>query len=213
MTATNEKIILNKIRSNLNRNLELPVPSIPPPLPPRQIEGLEFEIDSLIKEINLVSGNARRMTPADLNGSLTSLVKSEEIKKAFLWDTPYLNILKLKDALEKIGVEIISLESSKKDLAECDLGITEVDFALSETGTICLLSDEKKPRTTSLLPRVHLAIIKPEDFRPDLHQVLEESKGEAYLVFITGPSRTADIELTVALGVHGPKQLYVWVIV
>lgn len=48
--------------------------------------------------------------------------------------------------------------------------------------------------------------------RADLHQVFAEAKDSNYLVFITGPSRTADIELTVTLGVHGPKNLYIWMI-
>ena len=61
-----------------------------------------------------------------------------------------------------------------------------------------------------LLPRVHLAIVRPEMLRADMHQVFAEAKDSHYLVFITGPSRTADIELTVTLGVHGPKNLYVW---
>jgi L-lactate dehydrogenase complex protein LldG len=48
--------------------------------------------------------------------------------------------------------------------------------------------------------------------RPDMHQVFAEAGASHYLLFITGPSRTADIELTVTLGVHGPKNLYVWMI-
>jgi L-lactate dehydrogenase complex protein LldG len=48
--------------------------------------------------------------------------------------------------------------------------------------------------------------------RPDMHQVFAEAKDSNYLVFITGPSRTADIELTVTLGVHGPKNLFTWVV-
>ena len=92
----------------------------------------------------------------------------------------------------------------------CDLGITESDYLLPETVTLVLRSSAEKPRAVSLLPRVHLAIVRPEMLRPDMHQVFAEAKDGNYLVFITGPSRTADIELTVTLGVHGPKNLYVW---
>ena len=71
-------------------------------------------------------------------------------------------------------------------------------------------SSAVQPRAVSLVPRVHLAILRPAALRADLHQVFAEAKHQPYLIFITGPSRTADIELTVTLGVHGPKTLYVW---
>ena len=64
----------------------------------------------------------------------------------------------------------------------------------------------------SLLPRVHLAIFTPAVLRTDLHQALASAKGAGYSVFVTGPSRTSDIELTLTLGVHGPKALYAWVL-
>jgi L-lactate dehydrogenase complex protein LldG len=97
-------------------------------------------------------------------------------------------------------------------MALCDLGVTEADYLLPETGTLVLKSSAQTPRAVSLLPHIHLAIVRPEMLRADLHQFFTESKAHHYLVFITGPSRTADIELTVTLGVHGPKMLYVWMI-
>ena len=57
---------------------------------------------------------------------------------------------------------------------------------------------------------VHLAIVHPTILRADLHQVFAKAKDSSYLVFIIGHSRTADIELNVTLGVHGPKNLYMW---
>ena len=90
---------------------------------------------------------------------------------------------------------------------------TEADFLLSETGTLVLTSSSEKLRAVSLLPRIHLAIARPETLRADMQHIFAESKYHHYLVFITGPSRTADIELMVTLGVRGPKSLYVWMIV
>jgi L-lactate dehydrogenase complex protein LldG len=69
-----------------------------------------------------------------------------------------------------------------------------------------------KPRLVSLLPRVHLALLSPQALRADLPQALADIKSDGYAVCITGPSRTSDIELTVTIGVHGPKSLYVWVV-
>ena len=109
-------------------------------------------------------------------------------------------------------MELISPNANKRAMAQCDLGITEADFLLPETGTLVLKSSSEKSRAVSLLPRVYLAIVRPKLLRADMHQVFAEAKNSNYLVFITDPSRTADIELTVTLGVHGPKNLYVWIV-
>jgi L-lactate dehydrogenase complex protein LldG len=121
-------------------------------------------------------------------------------------------MLGVNEILSDLGVEMHSPHEDPRDLAHCDLGVTEVDYALPETGTLALLSSPEKPRAVSLLPKVHLAIIRPEVLRADLHQLFAETSRQHYLIFITGPSRTADIELTVTLGVHGPQQLLVWLI-
>lgn len=166
----------------------------------------------LLAEITKLSGVARRVDESDLGDAIKGLVAEQDIRRAALWSTVGLNRLHLAEYLAACGVEIVPSGADKHLLATCDLGVTEVDFALPETGTLALVSSAEKPRAVSLVPRVHLAILSPAALRPDLHQVFAEAKGQDYLVFITGPSRTADIELTTTLGVHGPRGLYVWVI-
>jgi len=203
--------VLENIRRNLGRKAGSPLPPRPPIVPPRQMISIDNELDLLVSEINKLAGNAKRISCDAIGEHLAELVHTQEIEKAFLWKTPWLAELHLTDRLQSLGVEIIPNQVDRMALAQCDLGITEVDFALPETGTLGLLSSSEKPRVVSLLPRVHLALVRPSSLRPDLHEVFAEAKQKDYLILITGPSRTSDIELTVTLGVHGPKFLYVWV--
>ncbi|MEW5719480.1 MAG: LUD domain-containing protein, partial [Chloroflexota bacterium] len=137
-------------------------------------------------------------------------VKEQEIKKATLWNTGELKELGIAQMLTELGVQLVSPLADKREIAECDLGVTGVDYAFPETGTLMLRASPDKPRAVSLLPRVHLAIVSPAALRADLSPMFAEVRGSNYWVFVTGPSRTADIELTVTIGVHGPKALYAW---
>lgn len=195
-----------------------PVPAIPP-APPLDTEA---EIDLFLSEIKILSGVGFRLPaptspppPGEgpgVRAALQSLVAEQDVRRAALWATPRLEQLGIATILRGLGVEVLPPGADKHQLAGCDLGITEADYALAETGTIGLLASPQKPRAISLLPRIHLAIIHPAVFRPGLREMFAECQNSPYLVLITGPSRTADIELTVTLGVHGPKSLYAWVL-
>ncbi len=181
-------------------------------LNPRLPESVDSEIERFLSEVDKLSGKAEKLEPSNIHSALQSLIAEQNIRKATVWNTPRLNQLHITNYLSSLGVELISPNADKHTLAQCDIGITEADYLLPETGTLVLHSSAEKPRAVSLAPRVHLAIVHPNMLRADLHQVFAEAKDSNYLVFITGPSRTADIELTVTLGVHGPKNLYVWMI-
>ena len=103
-------------------------------------------------------------------------------------------------------------------LFDCDVGLTSAQWAIAETGTLVLESDQERHRLTSLVPTAHIAIVRARQMRQTLGEVLAliSAQGADALsrtvTFITGPSRTSDIELTLAIGVHGPAELYVIVI-
>jgi L-lactate dehydrogenase complex protein LldG len=204
--------VLENIRRSLGRTAQTPAVPRPTVYEPRQPESLGSEIETFLGEVNKLSGSAQKLAPSGVDAALKGLVAEQNIRKATIWDTPYLRRLGITEILNSLGVDLISPNANKHDMARCDLGITEADYLLPETGTLVLHSSAEKPRGVSLLPRVHLAIVRPEMLRADMHQVFAEAKDSHYLVFITGPSRTADIELTVTLGVHGPKNLYVWML-
>jgi L-lactate dehydrogenase complex protein LldG len=204
--------VVDAVRRALGRSPTDAVSPRPTLLPPRPAGRPDDEIEVFLREVTNLSGVARRLRPADLDPELERLVREREVRRACLWTTPLLARTGMAARLARLGVTIVSAHAGKRALAECDLGVTEADFALPETGTIGLLSSAERPRTVSLLPRVHLALVDPAAFRADLQPVFAEARHAPYLVLVTGPSRTADIELTVTLGVHGPQHLHVWVL-
>ncbi|MGE5850141.1 MAG: LutC/YkgG family protein [Candidatus Methylomirabilota bacterium] len=214
MNSAREEI-LGRIRASLNRSPDTPVPLVPPSarVRPRTTGPTDAEIDLLFAEIGKLTGVTRRIGNRDgLQAALADLVQTEQVKKATLWATRDLQAWEVASRLKALGVELVSPQADIRAVAECDLGVTGVDAALPETGTLLLRSSPEKPRVVSLLPRVHLAIFQRSALRADLHQAFAEVKEDRYVVLITGPSRTADIELTLTLGVHGPKSLYAWLL-
>jgi L-lactate dehydrogenase complex protein LldG len=204
--------VVDAVRRALGRSPGDPVAPRPGVLPPRPAGSADAEVAAFLREVAALSGVALCVRPEDINRQLESLVREHEVRRACLWATPLLARTEVAERLGRLGVGIVPHDAGDEALAECDLGVTEADFALPETGTIGLLSSAERPRVVSLLPRIHLALVDPAVVRADLHDVFAEARQAPYLVFVTGPSRTADIELKVTLGVHGPQQLHVWVV-
>ena len=105
----------------------------------------------------------------------------------------------------------------RQRLAESGMGITGADYAIAETGSVVVLPRQGLSRLVSVVPPVHLAIVRPPDIVGTLDDLFTlrrleyvRNGGEmgSYLNFITGPSRTADIEQTIVVGVHGPREVH-----
>jgi L-lactate utilization protein LutB len=93
-------------------------------------------------------------------------------------------------------------------------GITGALVGIAESGSLVLVGGEGRPLTASLLPEIHIAILRESDLVPTLADALArpEILAASAAVIITGPSRTADIEMALTIGVHGPKELHVFLI-
>jgi L-lactate dehydrogenase complex protein LldG len=106
---------------------------------------------------------------------------------------------------------------SRDDLFACDAGISTAQLAIAETGTLVLQSARERHRLLSLVPPVHIALLSADDICNSLLDVitlLHRTQTSTDVVshaitFITGPSRTSDIELTLTIGVHGPRTLHI----
>ncbi|MCH7478546.1 MAG: LUD domain-containing protein [SAR324 cluster bacterium] len=110
-----------------------------------------------------------------------------------------------------IGMHTYSapIEEQKEEVFSVDCGITTAYGGVADTGSVILVPSAKEPRLLSLAPPIHLAIVEVERIFPTLGAFLKRGDFQNHtpsnLVFVTGPSRTADIELTLTVGVHGPK--------
>lgn len=111
------------------------------------------------------------------------------------------------------------IEAYKSRLIEADAGVTTADLAIADTGTLVLITGGEQHRMISLVPPVHVCVVRAGSIVADLGALIARASREFYggrpplaMTFITGPSRTADIELTLSLGVHGPRELVVVVV-
>jgi L-lactate dehydrogenase complex protein LldG len=110
-----------------------------------------------------------------------------------------------------------AVEDLKDDLVHrIDAGITWASAGIAETGSLVLWPTAREPRLMSLLPPIHIALVEEDSIRDNLAELMA-AQGWAMrmptnIVVVSGPSKTADIEQTLAFGVHGPKELIVLVI-
>jgi L-lactate utilization protein LutC len=112
-----------------------------------------------------------------------------------------------------VGEIVVNVDPGAAELFGYDVGISTAQAAIAETGTLMLDSEAERHRLVSLVPPVHIAIVDAANICLTLGEALAAacrgSELSPTITFITGPSRTADIELTLAIGVHGPQELYV----
>jgi len=109
------------------------------------------------------------------------------------------------------AVQGLRFDVTRDLAADAKVGISQMDWALANTGTLVQTADEVDKRLVSTLPLLHIAIVSTAALLPDLASVLTrvDPRNSAYLSFITGPSRTADIERVLTIGVHGPERLII----
>ncbi|MSQ07574.1 MAG: hypothetical protein EXR54_01615 [Dehalococcoidia bacterium] len=156
---------------------------------------------------------------------VVAVAKSLGVRRAVRSDHDVFNALPVHAALQKLGLTVTpvvrdqqnSREALRQEIAQAELGMTGADYAVAETGSVVVLPCRGLSRLVSLVPPVHLAVVRPQNVVATLDDVLLLRRLEyykhggdmgSYLNFITGPSRTADIEQTLVVGVHGPREVH-----
>ncbi|RXT13464.1 lactate utilization protein C [Ammoniphilus sp. CFH 90114] len=220
-----QEVFLNKLASKLGRDRRSGV------TPPkwgehpgvRLYEGKTKEelIQQFIDNLNALNTEVDRIKVEDVPAALEKVIRKFEVNSCIQWDDERLDPLNLPSFFISKGVQHLTWNKSsgeetlRHSAATMDLGITYADLGLAETGTVMLFNGGGRGRSVSLLPPVFLCILSEDTIVPRLTQAVQHIKAKApeglpaCINFITGPSRTGDIEMDLALGVHGPGKVHV----
>lgn len=204
------------------RTLPPPLEGVMPPIPPQKLaESFESELEKL------GCNSYRASTLRELEEKLCSILTHVQARSVVLSRNPILNHLQIRGMLEGQGIKVTEWPAGQSEQPEsssfsndcfaADAGITGVDFALAETGSLVLTSLTEGSQLTSLAPPVHIALYRRSQIRASLDDVLQNlpvSRDPAVpsparsVVFVSGTSRTADIEQILVRGVHGPRSVH-----
>jgi L-lactate dehydrogenase complex protein LldG len=132
----------------------------------------------------------------------------------FAWDFSHIPLPGLEDLLKP------HMLRPGQPQSDAQVGFTGADAALAATGSLVLVGGPGKPRAASLLPPVHVAILERTQIVPDLESWfalqrqagLDHWRAASHAIVISGPSRTADIAMTLIMGMHGPAELHIVIV-
>jgi L-lactate dehydrogenase complex protein LldG len=206
--STSKENILKKIRKALSHSTPLPFPlsegnqSVFPAL--QQEPEVEFA-----EQFTKLQGKfIYCINQQEFAFQLTSLVKKQDWQKVFCVE-------------EKLIAPVASQLADrlvKTDLAHCDVSITGCEYLVARTGSIVLSAAQQSGRTASVYAPVHICVAFTRQLVYDIRDALQAAKEKygnnlpSLISFATGPSRTADIEKTLVVGVHGPKEVYLFLV-
>ncbi|WP_280768596.1 LutC/YkgG family protein [Salipaludibacillus daqingensis] len=230
-TIHNKDKFLRKIADQLGRKrrtekVELPKWS---KLPQYEVfDGLSKDelLDQFVLQCENIHTNVVVTTQAELKEMFPKIINDLGGKSIVHWKDPRFDEYGLREALENQKKSGVSVHEWNKDLGkrniekaeQANIGITFSDVTLAESGTCVLHSDNGKGRSVSLLPEKYLAIIPKSTLVPrmtqatdKIHEIAQKNgRMPSCINFISGPSNSADIELRLVVGVHGPvKATYI----
>jgi L-lactate dehydrogenase complex protein LldG len=217
--------VLDTIREHVTRGV-LPGARGEHPARPPVLQAAAGPADlatTFAAELEAAAGHVHApSSPAEALDLLLDIVRRHAARAALAWDDEHLPLPGIRPALAEAGVQVLDaalpVEPAARTarLAELDqaaIGVTGALAGLADTGSVALASGPGRGRIVSLLPPVHVALLPLDRLYPTMAAFLAAHPGvtrqASGLVFVTGPSRTADIEQVLTLGVHGPREVHV----
>jgi L-lactate dehydrogenase complex protein LldG len=225
--------ILGRIRAGLQTNGELlrrHAAEFPTPHPRGAYLALDDglgEVELFRRELTALFGSVHVCASAEeARAQVVSTLRDAGVDRVLAWEEAQLPLPGVYAALRASGIatlqsRVLGAPDRQARLAELDAlpaCITGADAAVAESGSFALANGPGRGRLASLLPPLHVALLPAARIKrslPDAMDLLMSDFGPALfrdrsnLVFVTGPSRTADIELSLTLGVHGPREVHV----
>ena len=170
-----------------------------------QIPKFEL-VPRFIEELTALGGHAIRTTEGELSNQLIALLREKSIDRVQTWE-----FVSGVDWDEIISGGITVQADADQNIKA---GITGALAGIAETGTLVIQSGERRPLTASLLPGIHISVLQASDIEESLEKVFTHRMVETFesVVLVSGPSRTADIEMSLTIGVHGPGELFVFIL-
>ena len=200
--------ILKKIREALSHSTPLPFPQSEGNQQIYATLSEDLEVEFAEQFTKLQGKFIYCINQQEFAFQLGSLVKKQDWQKVYCVEEELLG-----PAASQISDRLV-----RSDLANCDVSITGCECLVARTGTIVMSSAQKSGRTVSVYAPIHICVAYTGQVVPDLKEALQMAKDKygaaipSLITFATGPSRTADIEKTLVVGVHGPKEVYVFLI-
>lgn len=197
--------ILHKVRTALGRHGGRPQE---PPAPPRLVVPPWDHKERLARLMEKFSGETVHM--ASLEEAHRFIASRIAGRSAVAANHPLLEKLGIA-SLPNVRSGLIDREEIRQACAGSDIGITGADYALADPPALVMLSSARNDRLTSLLPSSHIAVVEADKILTGLDELFsivpDPAEISSSMVLIGGPSRTGDIEMTLTLGVHGPREV------
>ncbi|MCF8566255.1 LUD domain-containing protein [Alicyclobacillus tolerans] len=190
-----------------------------------RLADVQQRIAKFQEELEKLGGQAKVYVSLEsMQEGLADLLEQLQPEKIGCWNERALEEFQLSSVLA--GRQTQYWDGAKdpsalvSEFASVDVGITGADFAIADTGTIAVVANGNQGRSVSLLPSVHIAIVKSSSICTRMGEVLAEvakmqaddSTRSSSINFITGPSRSSDIENDLSIGVHGPAAVFALVL-
>ncbi|MHB1654201.1 MAG: LutC/YkgG family protein [Desulfitobacteriaceae bacterium] len=171
---------------------------------------LEALFERFQEKLTAMAGECYRVVNAEeAGGLLVKLLLEKQVSSIALVESPLTQGGNFIEQLQGAGMTVF-IDNYRTATPQVNAGITQLNWAIAELGTLVQIGTDVDQRLASMLPPIHVALIQTSKLLPTLMETLATIHSlpeiPGFVGFITGPSRTADIERVLTIGVHGPAQ-------